>query len=144
MTRLTIVCISLIVISLMFVGQSYAKIDPETIVGAWLFDEGSGKTVKDSSGNGNDGKLEGPKSAKGVFGKALEFDGKDDYVEVTSNGLGKFDSQTYSIEAWFKSNTDPDDSAQVIWSYDYTSHVQPYYSQQLRLGGSSGMMELVL
>ena len=86
MTRLTIVCISFIVISLMLAGVSSAKIDPETIVGMWLFDEGKGDVAKDSSGNGNDGKLmNGPKWVAGKFGKALEFDGKDDYVEMISS-----------------------------------------------------------
>ena len=29
---------------------SYAKIDPKTVAGIWLFDEGNGKTTKDLSG----------------------------------------------------------------------------------------------
>ena len=31
-----------------------AKIDPEAVIGIWLFDEGTGKTTKDLSGNGDD------------------------------------------------------------------------------------------
>jgi len=38
--RLTIVCVSLIVISLVLPGINDAKIDPETAVGIWLLDEG--------------------------------------------------------------------------------------------------------
>jgi hypothetical protein len=41
----------------MFVGISSAKIDLETCVGMWLFDEGSGDVAKDSSGKGNDGDI---------------------------------------------------------------------------------------
>ena len=82
MTRSTNVCISLIVISLIFVGICYAKIDPETCVGVWLFDEGSGNVAKDSTGKGNDGKIQGATWGKGQVGKALEFDGSDDFVEV--------------------------------------------------------------
>ena len=68
---------------LMFTGQSFARIDPETCVGIWLFDKGSGDVAKDSSGKGNDGKINGATWAnKGTFGKALEFDGTDDWVEV--------------------------------------------------------------
>lgn len=74
-------CISLIVVSLIFISISDAKIDTATIVGMWLFDEGKGKIAKDSSENGNDGELmNGPKWVDGQFGKALEFDGQDDYV----------------------------------------------------------------
>ena len=45
------------------------------IVGAWLLDEGSGDTARDSSGNGVDGVLTGsPEWVNGKFGKALKFD----------------------------------------------------------------------
>jgi hypothetical protein len=82
MTRLTIVCISFIVVSLMFVGISSAKIDPKTVVGAWTLDEGSGKIAKDSSMYENDGTLiSDPDWVDGHFGKALSFDGKTDYID---------------------------------------------------------------
>jgi len=68
MKRSTII-ISLIVVSLIWVSQSYAKIDPKTIVGMWLFNEGSGDKVKDSSGNGNDGKITGAKWVMGSSAK---------------------------------------------------------------------------
>ena len=50
-----------------------AKINPKTIVGIWLLDEGKGDTVKDFSGNGYDGKITGAKWVEGKFGKALSF-----------------------------------------------------------------------
>jgi len=72
--RVALVCLS---IFLILSGQSYAKIDNATIVAMWLFDEGSGKTVKDSSGNENNGTITGDsKWDTGKFGKALEFNGK--------------------------------------------------------------------
>ena len=37
--------------------SSSAKFDPEAVLGLWLFDEGSGKTAADSSGNKNHGKF---------------------------------------------------------------------------------------
>ena len=86
MTRLTVLCISFIVISLMLAGVSNAEIDEESIIGMWLFDDNKGDTAKDSSGNGNDGKLMGdPKWVEGKFGKALSFDGVDDYVDTELN-----------------------------------------------------------
>ena len=51
--------ISLIIVGFMFVHLGNADIDPESIVGAWLFDEASGKVAKDSSDKGNDGDLVG-------------------------------------------------------------------------------------
>jgi hypothetical protein len=82
MTRLTIVGISLIIISLMLAGVNHAKIDPKDIIGIWLFDEGKGDAVTDASDNGNDGKINGATWDQGQFGKALSFDGSDDFVSV--------------------------------------------------------------
>lgn len=78
MGRLTIICIILIAISLISSGQSFARIDAKTCVGLWLFDEGKGDTAKDSSGNDNEGTLNGkPKWVKGQFGQAVEFNGSN-------------------------------------------------------------------
>lgn len=91
---------NLIIISLILIGQSFAKVDPSTCIGMWLFDEGTGKVAKDSSGNGNDGTLmNDPKWVDGKFGKALEFDGNDDAVEIPdSESLNDVDDLT--ISAW--------------------------------------------
>ena len=46
----------LMLLSSMFLSTE-AAIDKASIVGIWLFDEGSGNKVKDSSDNGNHGNL---------------------------------------------------------------------------------------
>ena len=67
---------------------SFAEIDPATIVAGWLFDNGKGNIVSDISGNGHDGEIQGaPKWVDGKFGKALEFDGAKDWVEVPEIGI---------------------------------------------------------
>jgi hypothetical protein len=82
MKRSTIICIGFIIICLMFAGQSYAKVNPDTVLGAWLLDEGNGNITADASGNGNDGTLMGgPAWINGVSGKALEFNGSSTYVD---------------------------------------------------------------
>ena len=110
-TTLTFVCLlrstsklRFLALSFMLIGiftlQSSATINPENIVGEWHFDEGSGKTAKDSSGNGNDGELmNGPGWAGGKAGKALTFDGKDDFVDMSEITL---DSTAITITAWIK------------------------------------------
>jgi len=57
------------------------------LVGWWKFDEGSGTTASDSSGNGNDGTLNGDTSwtAGKVGSYALDFDGDGDYVEIADD-----------------------------------------------------------
>jgi len=63
--------------------MSNAQVE-ESLVAFWNFDDGTGKTAKDSSENELDGELVGgPKWVEGKIGKALEFDGGDDYVEVS-------------------------------------------------------------
>ncbi len=58
------------------------------LVAHWKFDDGSGTTAQDSSGNGYDGTLFGePKWVAGQIGGALEFDGSNDYVELPIGSL---------------------------------------------------------
>lgn len=52
------------------------------LVAHYTFEEGGGRVLRDHSGNGNHGKiLGGAKWVKGAWGTALEFDGRDDYVQ---------------------------------------------------------------
>ena len=95
----SLVCISLIIVGLIFTGQSFAKLDLETVAGIWLLDEGKGDTAKDTSGNGNDGTLQDPEWVKGQFGTALSFDGATDRVvipDADSLDLPK----AWTITAW--------------------------------------------
>ena len=62
---------------------SHAALNADNIMGMWLFNEGQGDKANDSSGNGNDGKvIGGAKWVDGQFGKALEFNGTDAWIEV--------------------------------------------------------------
>ncbi|MCX6013467.1 MAG: LamG domain-containing protein [Chloroflexi bacterium] len=97
-------CVLITMVVLFAVGMladlSHAKIDPKTCVGMWLFDEGSGTTGKDSSGNKNDGTLKnGTKWVDGKFGKALSFNGVDDYVDCGS-GASLDITDAITVGAW--------------------------------------------
>ena len=99
MTRLTIICISFIIVSFMFAGQSYAEIDPETVLGIWLLDEGSGNITEDASGNVNDGTLGGgPTWIDGVYGKALDFSGSNSYVDC--GNAEALNVEVFSVSFW--------------------------------------------
>ena len=67
MYSLCSVLVTLAVLSALSIG--YTEINSESIVGIWLLDEGQGKSVKDSSGNGNDGEIVGAKWTNGKFAK---------------------------------------------------------------------------
>jgi len=84
-TRRIIVFIGLTVISLIFTGQIYAKVDLKSAVAVWFFDEGNGEVSKDFTGNGNDGKLmSGATWDKGIHGGALSLDGQSAYVLINN------------------------------------------------------------
>lgn len=69
----------------------------------WKFDEGSGTTALDSSGNQHDGLISGATySDNGVYGKALNFNGAGDFVldddgENYLNGLSEI-----TLSLWVK------------------------------------------
>ncbi len=72
------------------------------LVGYWKFDEASGATATDSSDQGNTGTLNG--GVNRVAGKsknALEFDGKNDYVNA-GNAASLNTPNGITVEAWFK------------------------------------------
>jgi hypothetical protein len=56
----------------------------EGLVGHWTFNEGSGTTAYDYSGNNNHGTLSNPNWPQGQ-GWAMDFNGTSDYVEVPHN-----------------------------------------------------------
>jgi len=69
-------------------------------VGAWTFDNISGATVYDDSGNNNNGTAYGgPAVVDGVVGKALQFDGVDDYV-IAGNISAINKDNNYTFSAW--------------------------------------------
>jgi Concanavalin A-like lectin/glucanases superfamily len=90
--------------------------DPN-LVGWWTFDEGSGDTTPDSSKYGHGGTLKGGMSfdknavpgktaqpASHKVGRALKFDGRDDYVEIAKY-KGVTGTRPRTIAAWIKTTT---------------------------------------
>ncbi|MFZ8804232.1 MAG: DUF2341 domain-containing protein, partial [Candidatus Calescibacterium sp.] len=68
------------------------------LVASWHFNEGSGTVAYDSSGNNNNGTLyNGPTWVDGKFGKALSFDGVNDYV-LSSRGIAP--PSTFTANIW--------------------------------------------
>ena len=68
------------------------------LVAYYSFDDCS---AKDLSGNENDGIIYGAKCVDGKFGKALSFDGVDDYVDIEGSFLTNFDGEnTLTAAAW--------------------------------------------
>ena len=75
---------------------------PTDVVAHWKFDEGTGTVVADSSGNKYNGTTEfGPEWVDGVMGKAMKFNGTDQYVTVPDNNLTEA-VYAFSVSVWFK------------------------------------------
>ena len=81
------------------VSPSYAKINPETIVAMWLFDEGIGDEIMDSSGNENTGVCPSGhlKWVDGRFGKAVEFTGSN---PISVEHRESFSMLTFTLMVW--------------------------------------------
>lgn len=99
---LILTCIGLIGIGVILTSTiDAATVADEGVLGIWLFDEDNGNKINDSSGNGNDGQLLFAGQSKwvdGKFGKALEFDGDQAFVEMnTPTNTGR---EGHTISLW--------------------------------------------
>ena len=78
---------------------------PSGLVAAYAFDEGSGTTVTDSSGNGNNGTLTNATwSTSGKYGGALQFNGTSALVTVP-DAASLHLSSGMTLEAWVNPST---------------------------------------
>lgn len=78
------------------------------IVGEWRFEEGSGNSVSDSSGQGNNGTWQGTgihweQNSIHELGKTGKFNGDDDYVLINDSNSLDVKSQI-TIESWIKTS----------------------------------------
>ena len=101
-TRYLLLCACVLALSFMWSVPAEARIDPDSIVGIWLFDDDKGGKALDSSGNELHGQINGnPAEVEGKFGSALEFTGGGDTVELVRFGLD-FPTDIVTIVTWAK------------------------------------------
>lgn len=70
-------------------------------VAAYNFNEATGTTVNDASGNGNSGTISGATRAAGKFGNALSFNGTSDWVTIPHAAVLNL-TTALTLEAWVK------------------------------------------
>jgi hypothetical protein len=85
------------------------------VVGYWSFDEGTGSVANDMAGN-NHGTITGAQWTSGKVGGALDFDGSDDYVQVSDDASLDF-SDEFTLSAWVRPGV-VDVHGRVIYRYE--------------------------
>ena len=100
-------CLAMLIILLMSGESRIGFAQDEHTVALYTFETGAGNTLKDLSGNGNDGELMGPKWGEGNPGGGLVFGGNAprDFVEIPdSESLDLVEGLTVEmwvyLEAW--------------------------------------------
>jgi hypothetical protein len=114
----------------------------EGLVAAFGFEEASGEWALDASGWGNDGVIEGAERTEGgYFGRAMAFDGVDDWVRVAdADSLDLTSGMT--LEAWVLPTGDAGSWGMVLskettdrFAYGlYNNAVEPGPSSYARIG----------
>jgi hypothetical protein len=104
-------------------GLGGNEITPDSnTVGLLHLDDGTGTTAMDSSSRNNHGILygyiiSGPMWTTGQVGGALEFDGADDHVVVSSPSNLPLGNDARTIELWAKVDSFAHDTVLVTWGY---------------------------
>ena len=84
------------------------------LVAAYGFDEGTGNTVQDQSGNNLTGTIVGATwTTAGMYGNALSFNGTSSYVDLGSPSAFQL-TGSMTIEAWVKAAANPADDGQIV------------------------------
>ncbi|MBM3244398.1 MAG: DUF2341 domain-containing protein, partial [Candidatus Omnitrophica bacterium] len=113
-------------------------INGDGLMGYWNFEEGSGRSVNDLSGNNNNGTIQlisgGAPSTQsygwvaGKVGGALNLNGMDAYVEIP-NAASINPSGSFSVEFWFnlKSNKHGGFVNKSYWYKDAEGRLQGFF-----------------
>lgn len=94
------------------------QIPTDGLVAYYTFEEMSGETLIDHSGNSNNGQIYGAtwQQVNGV--NSLLFDGMNDYVAVPHNSLFNFGTGDFTVEVKYKTSVVPTSS----WSQLFSKH----------------------
>src|SRR3989344_4461946 len=138
----------LLALAFLPVSDVHAQDITSGLVGHWKFDEISGTTAADSSGNNNTGTLtNGPTWATGKINNALSFDGTDDYINlgnmnVSGSGITiaawvKADTFSSSIDTRFISKANSTNEQSHYWMLGQTNSGGDKLRFRLKAGGST-------
>jgi glucose/arabinose dehydrogenase/PKD repeat protein/fibronectin type 3 domain-containing protein len=108
---------------------------PSGLAAAWGFNEASGTTTADASGNNNTATLlGGPARVAGKYGNALSFDQVNDYLSVPNSSSLNFSGNAATLSMWINPASISGDSV-VLGKFWNTNMSSPYYQYGLELSG---------
>ena len=110
---------------------------PSGLVAGWSFDEASGTSAADSSGNGNTATLiNGVTHTAGSSGGGLRFDGANDYIAVPNSPSLDISGTGLTLTMWINPTAAGGNSV-VLGKFWNTTMTAPYYQYGLELVGGT-------
>ena len=124
------------------------------LVASYNFNEGSGSSLTDRSGNGNNGSIIGATWTTGKYGNALDFNGVNDYVNILNSPSLDIASNEITLSAWvFLNELQTSDNGIIVKSsqgsggnkYEYqlaVSTVSSFHNANFRTRTNSGLVSV--
>ena len=108
------------------------------LVAAYSFDEGTGTTANNSSGQANTATLNnGVAWVAGQHGKAASFDGVNDYITIPNSASTNISGSALTLSMWINPQPLAGGDSVVIGKFWNTTQSSPYYQYGLELGGGN-------
>jgi hypothetical protein len=107
------------------------------LMAAYSLDEGSGTLAHDASGNNNTGTLtNGPLWTTGKYGKALSFDGVNDYVAVPNSSSLDISGKNLTLSLWVNLTDTGNDQVLLAKPWVSSAMSTPYHQYALEFDGN--------
>ncbi len=100
--------------------RAFGNAELAGMLGWWKLDEAEGTTAADSSGNGNNGSLQGNpvwRPQGGKLGGAIELDGNGDFIKIANESAFDITSQI-TIAAWVNITSVPQEWTGIVTKGD--------------------------
>ena len=93
------------------------------LAAAYSFNEGSGATVSDGSGNNNTGTLSNTTWTVGQLGTGLAFNGSTSRVSIADSASLRSPTTAITVSAWVQPNGTPQAWSSIVHKVNATNHV---------------------
>ena len=115
------------------------------LVLAYSFDQASGSSVPDYSGNGNTGTLtNGPAWSAGKYNNSLAFDGVNDYVNIPNSPSIDISGKNLTIAFWAQITDLSGDDVLIGKPWNPSSMSSPWYQYGIEFSGGNKQLDFYL